>query len=634
MPIATFGGSTFGGGTFGASFGGSTSGLEPPTIYVSAVNPGCTTDFPWERPAIAITITNPYAFNLVGEADASFEGTTGSAVGTDCALSLSPISLDGNNSLEVKYNVPQPPGSPPPGSCSVLLGPYTDIAADEPYTVMVNCQAGSLSFDLEVDLQFFDEYDNYLGEISGTGTNTAGVWLPMPGIAASGDSPIGTAYAMIRLALSNLIYALARPVPSVAVHGTAGTTPYGYVATAVNAFGETDASVLCFTDTGNAVLDSTNYNIVSWPTVANAASYNVYRGRQGLCGDLPVSFATCAAVEEAFATCGDLITEFFAAFGLVGSSTTTSFDDTGTAPGVPPPSTNTSGPQYYFDELGVMFGAGVMTWIIDQPGVIVVQRQNSDFVQGASPTDPLVFLGAGQSITIFDYAAPYGLPVSYIAWLIAGQRVTLPTPLSPPVTMGEAPDTCSLWKRTGWAADVDVSGELMGYLAGIGNWMQGIDSIAADQMLADGTSSPGWSQILDIDRCPKAFLPWLGQFVGARFPTDLRDDEQRAQVSALSSQRRGTPAAMVAGANAHLLPGFTAVLNERTPDAYSFNMAVPEAGVIGDASCLSIALGYPFCSTLMSVFPTCADMWAGVNAVLQAVESSIPAGLIGTVSFI
>src|ERR1019366_10522798 len=40
---------------------------------------------------------------------------------------------------------------------------------------------------------------------------------------------------------------------------------------------------------------------------------------------------------------------------------------------------------------------------------------------------------------------------------------------------------------------------------------------------ADGTidldnylGAPGWSQILDITRCPQYVLPWLGQFIGVQ----------------------------------------------------------------------------------------------------------------------
>ena len=69
--------------------------------------------------------------------------------------------------------------------------------------------------------------------------------------------------------------------PSVTNGGTAGTTTYNYEITAVNAAGETVASGVGTTATGNATLSATNYNILNWTNVANATSYNIYRDVAG-----------------------------------------------------------------------------------------------------------------------------------------------------------------------------------------------------------------------------------------------------------------------------------------------------------------------------------------------------------------
>jgi len=59
--------------------------------------------------------------------------------------------------------------------------------------------------------------------------------------------------------------------------GTPGATAYTYVVTAVNAAGETIGSEAFKTSTGNATLDSTNKNTITWSSVTGAVSYNVYR---------------------------------------------------------------------------------------------------------------------------------------------------------------------------------------------------------------------------------------------------------------------------------------------------------------------------------------------------------------------
>lgn len=58
--------------------------------------------------------------------------------------------------------------------------------------------------------------------------------------------------------------------------GSAGTTTYSYKITAFNDTGETAASSAATTTTGNATLDNTNYNRVTWTAVANATGYNIF----------------------------------------------------------------------------------------------------------------------------------------------------------------------------------------------------------------------------------------------------------------------------------------------------------------------------------------------------------------------
>lgn len=66
--------------------------------------------------------------------------------------------------------------------------------------------------------------------------------------------------------------------PSVTVVGTAGTTSYWYIITAVaNDGSESEGSPAGSTATGNATLSSTNKNDVAGATVAGAVTYNVYK---------------------------------------------------------------------------------------------------------------------------------------------------------------------------------------------------------------------------------------------------------------------------------------------------------------------------------------------------------------------
>ena len=112
------------------------------------------------------------------------------------------------------------------------------------------------------------------------------------GMSASGDSQFD-----IRM--------LTPAAPTVTPTGTVGTTSYTYTITALDgAGGETVASTATTTTTGNAILDATNYNALSWPAVTGASSYSVYR---------TASAGTPATT------------------GKIGTVTTTSLNDTGLA---------------------------------------------------------------------------------------------------------------------------------------------------------------------------------------------------------------------------------------------------------------------------------------------------------------
>ncbi len=75
----------------------------------------------------------------------------------------------------------------------------------------------------------------------------------------------------------NVYSALTTPVGlALATQGTAGTTTYSYRVSAFNAIGETLACVSVQIATGNAILDATNYNKLTWTATAGATGYNVY----------------------------------------------------------------------------------------------------------------------------------------------------------------------------------------------------------------------------------------------------------------------------------------------------------------------------------------------------------------------
>lgn len=113
-------------------------------------------------------------------------------------------------------------------------------------------------------------------------------------------------------------YVLVTPgAPNVSPQGTPGSTTVGYRISAYNATGESKASQAKTISTSAATLSDTNYNQLTWTAVSGATGYNIYRI------DAPTSPATT---------------------GLIGTTTSESFDDVG-LPGdsADYPTENTSG---------------------------------------------------------------------------------------------------------------------------------------------------------------------------------------------------------------------------------------------------------------------------------------------------
>lgn len=163
-----------------------------------------------------------------------------------------------------------------------------------------------------------------------------------------------------------------------------------------------------------------------------------------------------------------------------------------------------------------------------------------------------------------------------------------------------------------------------------------IDSVGSQldpitQVVSDTDDGPGWSSVLDLDRCPSWALRWLGQFVGVTVPATVDDDDARATIANEAGFGRGTLAAMQAAAAPFLQSGHSVVFTERTPDAYHLTAAVDEAWLVG-ATYAELSTEYPLYTDLEAAFAT-YDLFATASAAFTAaLQAAKPVGLILTVS--
>jgi hypothetical protein len=140
-----------------------------------------------------------------------------------------------------------------------------------------------------------------------------------------------------------------------------------------------------------------------------------------------------------------------------------------------------------------------------------------------------------------------------------------------------------------------LNDSLSAYLIAIGAMWQPIDDIIEDVGVdGDPDYRPGYGVLYDIDACPTADLPYLGQIVGVEVPTGADDPTSRQVIRAEAGRSRGTVAAIESAAKRWLAGSQNVVLLERqdingTPDAYELVIHVQDDEVI-DADALRAAI--------------------------------------------
>jgi hypothetical protein len=84
-----------------------------------------------------------------------------------------------------------------------------------------------------------------------------------------------------------------------------------------------------------------------------------------------------------------------------------------------------------------------------------------------------------------------------------------------------------------------------------------------EDLVRDTPEGPGWSLLLDLNRCPPEALPWLGQFAGVRTLPGSSEADMRARIASTDGFRRGTRDALIGAARATLTGAQTVVFRER-----------------------------------------------------------------------
>jgi hypothetical protein len=106
--------------------------------------------------------------------------------------------------------------------------------------------------------------------------------------------------------------------------------------------------------------------------------------------------------------------------------------------------------------------------------------------------------------------------------------------------------------------------------------LQLVEDLVRDDPVID---APGWSILLDIDRCPYLALPWLGQFVGVTTPEKLATETYAAHearireyIRATGGFNRGTVSSIIAAVQQFIGGTKEVILIERDSSPYHFQI--------------------------------------------------------------
>jgi hypothetical protein len=193
------------------------------------------------------------------------------------------------------------------------------------------------------------------------------------------------------------------------------------------------------------------------------------------------------------------------------------------------------------------------------------------------------------------------------------------------------PDAIQLWSflpEFVQLSDSQNGFPLLLWLNGMCSQLQVIDNLCRDM-----GENPGWSIIMDVNRCPTYALPWLAQFVGTRFNSyQVQTDAQmRAAIANPAGWGRGTVAAIEAAALPLLNPGGYVRVDERTTDAYHFTV---EAFGLPGYTYEQLDAKFPTYAQLDAAFATYNDFTQNVQGLIDALLTAKPAGLIMDISLV
>lgn len=170
-----------------------------------------------------------------------------------------------------------------------------------------------------------------------------------------------------------------------------------------------------------------------------------------------------------------------------------------------------------------------------------------------------------------------------------------------------------LYEALGVFARKDESGDLLKLCKAEMSPLEQVYELVRDR--EDGR--PGWAIVFDVDETDAEYLPYLAQYPGAIFTPEMDEAQQRAEIAAPTTWRRGQPETMRTAIQRTLTGIKRVIVRERTPEAHDIYVRTLKSETPDEARTLEVARANKVAGLLLDYEAIDGVTWADIAAAYE-----------------
>jgi hypothetical protein len=158
-------------------------------------------------------------------------------------------------------------------------------------------------------------------------------------------------------------------------------------------------------------------------------------------------------------------------------------------------------------------------------------------------------------------------------------------------------------------ADEENGWPLLHLCAANGSLYQPVEDLVRDQ-----GDAPGWSQLVDVDRCPDDFLPWLAQLPGVQLDYGATAESMRNRIRSTDGAKRGGANAFRGAASPHLTGERHVFVHERDGSPWRVTVVTRTSETPDPAAVLAALLAQKPAGIVLEYSTVDGEVWDEIDA--------------------